>query len=328
MNLLVLGGTQFIGPHIVHALQEAGHHVTIFNRGKTPDTLQHVTRLQGDRVETELSALQGLSFDATVDLSAYLPRSVRETIETLADPGFYCFVSTISVYSDTATPFQTEDAPVATLQTPEVEEITGDTYGGLKALCETTVRAATPRHCILRPGLVVGPGDVTDRFTYWVVKAAQEKKIVAPDSSMTPMQWIDVRDLARFAVKAIEEEVTGTFNLVTPPESRTLGDVLQQASALTGNEPEIVWLSVEQVEELELQPWLDFPGWLPPTGESGGLMRTSSQKAITAGLEISSTESTVKALWDWWTSRPKEKQVLTRGLAPEREQEILQTLSR
>ncbi len=263
MRILILGGTQFIGPHVVQALQAAGHDLTIFNRGKTADSLEGVSRLRGDRLEDDVEALRGLSFDATVDLCGYVPRAVNVIFEALADPGFYCFVSTISVYANFGESDQDESSALATLEDESAEEITGETYGGLKVLCEKVVQERAVEHALLRLGLVVGAGDVTDRLTYWMVKASEQESLLVPDSPQAALQWIDVRDVAAFVCRVVESKTTGIFNLTTPARSLNFAALFAAVASVSGNHPTLHWISVEKVEEWELSPWVDFPAWLP-----------------------------------------------------------------
>lgn len=327
MRVLVVGGTNFIGPHVVQALLAAGHDVTVFNRGKTDAELPaDVTRLTGDRVQGDLAALAGAKFDATIDMCAYFPRAVDAVLDALADPGFYCFISTISVYASFSDLGQDESAPVHVLDDPETEEVTGETYGGLKVLCEQVVERRTSACAILRLGLVVGPGDVTDRFSYWPVRTAAGGTMLAPGSPDDAMQWIDARDVAAFAVRTVEEKICGTFNLVTTPGEHTLGEVIDIAQRVSGADTDVVWLSAEQLEEHELKPWVDFPAWLPPDGDDAGFAAFDNSRALAAGLRPSSTEFTVKSLLDWWGIQDVERRQLRTGLDRGREAEIIANL--
>lgn len=224
MRILVLGGTGFLGPHFVAAARAQGHQLTLFNRGRSNpgrfagEEFADIEQLRGDR-KSDLSALEGdRQWDAVLDTSAYIPADVTRSARLLAPRvGQYLMVSTISVYAASDTPGQDEDAPLATLADPTVTEVTGETYGGLKALCERAAEAELPgRTTIVRPGLIVGPGDTTDRLTYWPARADRGGEILAPGTPDDPTQFIDVRDLADFLLLALERRHTGIFNAGTP----------------------------------------------------------------------------------------------------------------
>ncbi len=206
MKLLVLGGTVFLGRHLVEAATARGHSVTLFNRGQhNPELYPEVEKLRGDR-DSDLSALQGRRWDAVIDTCGYLPRAVRASAELLADAvDHYTFISSISVYADFHTPAMDESAPVGTLADETVEEVTGETYGPLKALCEQAAERALPGRVLnIRPGLIVGPHDPTDRFTYWPVRVARGGEVLAPGRPHVPVQVIDGRDLAEWTVRMVE----------------------------------------------------------------------------------------------------------------------------
>src|SRR4051795_10874890 len=199
MRILVLGGTQFLGRHVVDVALERGHDLTLFNRGQTrPELFPDVEKLRGDR-DNDLAALEGRDFDAVVDTSGYIPRLVAQTLDALGDVGHYTFVSSISVYADVSTP-PTESSPVAELKEPTEEVM--EAYGELKALCEDVVRERFPNAFIPRPGLIVGPWDPTGRFTYWPVRLAAGGRILAPAPPDADAQVIDGRDLAAWIVSA------------------------------------------------------------------------------------------------------------------------------
>lgn len=324
MKMLVLGGTTFVGPALVELLLEDGHDVTLFNRGKTnPDLFPSVRRLVGDRTESDLSALEGESFDVVFDINAYFPRVVREMLETISCKR-YVFVSTISVYEDFKKPNADETHTLATTDDPESETV-GANYGALKVLCENEVVKGHSHPTIIRPGLIVGPRDPTDRFTYWIARVAQGGTMLCPGSPEEPIQYIDVQNVAEFMLHCVENRIDGVFNLVTPANFFTLGDLLSCAEAITGVSPEKVWLSAEQLEEFELRPWVDFPAWAPQNGELAGLTKFSSDWAVKQGFGFSDISDTVEETWDWFQTR--EDQTLKAGLSPEREKEILEKLS-
>jgi 2'-hydroxyisoflavone reductase len=333
-RLLVLGGTGFLGPHFVEAARARGHAVTLFNRGKTnPGRFRDradIEQLHGDR-KSDLSALQGRRWDAVLDTSAYVPADVTRSASLLAQAvGQYLLVSTISVYAR-LTPGMDESAPLATLADPTVSEVTDATYGGLKALCEQAARAAMPgRVTVVRPGLLVGPGDPTDRFTYWPARAARGGEILAPDTPSAPVQFIDVRDLADFLLHLLEQRTTGVFNADAQAGSRTLGSLVDAcvAAAATRSPPapttQVTWVPADFLQAHNVAPWSDLPVWIPAHGEMAGAGRISSKKAFAAGLRYRSLDATVRDTLDWWLAQPAERRAAPQaGLAQAREAEVL-----
>jgi len=222
LKILILGGTGFLGPHIVQYADARGHAITLFNRGKTNSHLfKGHEKLVGDRDPLKgdgLGALAGRDWDAVIDTSSYFPRITSASCELLKDHvGFYALVSSISVYKDTATVGMDEKSPVGTLEDETVEEITGGSYGPLKALCEKAAEGEMPgRVAVIRPGLIVGPRDNSDRFTYWPVRVERGGEVLAPGKPSDAAQWIDARDLARFCVKSVEDRLAVVFNAVGP----------------------------------------------------------------------------------------------------------------
>ncbi len=229
MKLLVLGGTVFLGRHIVAEALAHGHEVTLFNRGQhNPDLFPEVEKLRGNR-NGNLETLRGRRWDAVIDTCGYIPRLVRASAELLAQSvEHYTFISSISVYADFSAPGLNENAPVGKLQDEAIEEITGETYGPLKALCEQAMENAMPgRALIIRPGLIVGPHDPTDRFTYWPYRVAQGGEVLAPGHPDRPVQIIDVRDLAKWIMRMVEAGKTGTYNATGPDYTLTIGHLLE-----------------------------------------------------------------------------------------------------
>ena len=228
LKVLILGGTAFLGPEIVEAARAHGHVLTLFNRGKTnPGLFPDIEKLRGDR-NGDLKALEGRSWDAVIDTSGYVPRHVRDSARLLSKAvGHYVFISTVSVYADFKAEGMDESAPVGTLPDPTVEQVTGETYGPLKALCEKAAEEAMPGHVAnVRPGLIVGPGDPTDRFSYWPVRVAKGGDVLAPGNPDTAVQFIDVRDLAAWSVKLVEDGHAGVYNAVGPKARLTMQELL------------------------------------------------------------------------------------------------------
>ena len=264
MNILVLGGTQFVGHHIVTRLLSGGHTVSIFTRGQTPDDLpSEVERLHGDRNAGDLAALAGRTWDACVDVSGYLPRVVGQSAELLREAvGRYLFISTISVYPDEPTAPITEDSALAVLSDANSEDTTAD-YGALKVVCEERVRAIYGEHStIVRPGLVAGPLDHTGRFTYWALRAARGGVALAPGDGQDYIQVIDARDLAAFVVHLLTEDISGTFNAVGKPY--LFAPFLDEVARGVGAHPAWIWipqadlkrLGAEQVWPVYTHRWL------------------------------------------------------------------------
>lgn len=332
LKILILGGTRFLGPHMAEYALSRGHTLTFFNRGKTnPGVLPGVERIQGDR-NGDLRGLAGRQWDAVIDNSGYLPRQVRASAELLhASVPYYMFISSVSVYASFAQA-NDEDSPVGRLADPTVEKIDGETYGPLKALCESAALAAYgPQHTnVLRPGLIVGPDDNTDRFTYWPARASRGGTFVAPNSPKDPVQVIDVRDLARFAIAAVEQQTAGTFNVLSPPGRFTIGDVVDQ-SIIAANDlarpsppPVPAWLPTAFLEAQGVAPWSDMPVWAPSVGEEAGFALVSADRALEAGLTIRPMADTVTDTLRWFLGQPEaERRNLKAGLSPEREAKVL-----
>jgi 2'-hydroxyisoflavone reductase len=311
MNLLILGGTQFVGRHVVEAAQGRGHTVTTFTRGNNP--LPNTESLIGDRRKGEYTALQGRTWDAVIDVNAYVPREVREAAAAL-QTRHYTFISTVSVYQGSAEPGIHEDSPLVTLEDPSTEAITGETYGGLKVLCEQEAQRLYPNCLIIRPHIVVGPHDPTDRFTYWPRRFAQQDQVLVPGKPEFTVQYIDARDQANFIVESVEQSLTGTFNSAAP--STTWGELV----AACGGEGKAVWADEAWLLEQKVSPWADLPLWIPMGSEGRGLLGTDSSRALKAGLKIRPLEQTVQELLAWDRTRAGD---LKAGLSAEREQDLL-----
>lgn len=321
-KLLILGGTAFLGPELVEAAQSAGWTVTLFNRGKTnPHLFPDVEKLRGDR-RSDLKALEGRSWDAVVDTSGYFPKDVTASARLLAKGvGLYVFVSTISVYGDTSKPGIDERSPVAKTDQPDADKVTGANYGALKALCEEAAEREMPgKTLVLRPGLIIGPGDTSDRFTYWPVRVARGGEVLAPGTPDDPVQFVDVRDLAAWTIAMAGKGRTGVFNATGPKEPLTFGPMLAACREASGSNATFTWVDAKTLEELKIAPWSDMPCWVPPFGETAGSRRVNNGKAVGEGLTFRPIVETARDTLAWWKTLPEERRSrLKAGLTAERE---------
>ncbi len=326
LRILILGGTGFIGPAQVRYALQRGHRITLFNRGRTNPTLfPEVERLQGDR-NGDLEALKGREWDAVIDNPASLPRWVRQSAQLLKDAAqTYCFVSTISVYSDNSIVGMDESGPVGTLDNPDTEEITGETYGPLKALCEKEAERAFPgRALIIRPGLIVGPGDPSDRFTYWPVRVDAGGEVLAPGEPADPVQLIDARDLGEWMIRMVEQQAAGTFNATGPVSRLSMAEMLYGIRAVTSAPVSFTWVPAEFLEEQQVQPWSHMPVWVPPRNGMEGFSTVNCSRAIARGLSFRPLAETARDTLEWFKGLPEERRSgLKAGLSREREAEVL-----
>lgn len=324
LRILILGGTGFLGPELVLAARARGHALTLFNRGKTrPDLFPEVEKLRGDR-DGKLDALRGRSWDAVLDTSGYLPRVVGASAALLAPRvGHYLFVSSISVYADSREPLD-ETSPVQALADPGSEDVRAH-YGALKALCEKAAERALPgRALAVRPGLIVGPGDPTDRFTYWPARMARGGEVLCPGDGKDPVQVIDVRDLAAWMVRASEERLVGTFDAVGPASPMDMAGMLGACRAASGKAAALTWIDAGFLEKAKVSPWSDMPAWIPRSGDDAGFARVSAARAIARGLAFRPIADTARDTLAWWGGLPAERRDRPRaGLSPAREAEVL-----
>jgi 2'-hydroxyisoflavone reductase len=353
MRILILGGTGFLGPHLVDQALAKGWEVTTFNRGKTDpqrlagDRYAKVRQLRGDRdpkkgdglkaLEEVVAAMtkSGERFDAVIDNSSYVPRMTKASAELLAPVTvMYQLVSTISVWMDNSIA-PDESTPVATLEDPTVEQVTGLTYGPLKALCEQAAEAACPaKTCVVRPGLIVGPGDDTRRFTYWPARIARGGKVLAPRAPKPDdvrVQFIDVRDLAAFQLKLVEDGHQGTYIANGPEGPLTMEEMLAGIKASVSDPVEFVWVDEAWLMEQQVAPWMGLPLWIPQGPEFAGAGRANISKALAHGLQCRplaetardtladyrETQPTLPAGTDWGAGREP-------GISEARERELLE----
>jgi len=368
MKILIIGGTRFVGRHLVSAALTRNHEVTLFNRGKHPsEDLAKVETICGDR-NSDLSKLHGRRWDAVIDTCGYVPRSVRAAAEVLSSSvDRYVFISSLSAYGDVSVAGVNETAPVAKLTSEQLEaanaiDTSGQTsavtygkmYGGLKALCEQAAEEAMPgRVLIIRPGLIVGPHDYTDRFTYWVVRVARGGEVLAPGRPDQPVQFIDARDLAGWIVKMIERQATGVYNanslsrasdlvaqtvsLRPSPEHPkqtqanslrysplTMERMLAECKMATESNASFTWVSEDFLLEKKVAPWSEMPVWMPQDAapHMRGFMLINCDKAAGAGLTFRPLSDTIKDTLNWWKTCRLEGE-LKAGLDPARESTLL-----
>ncbi|MEZ4668266.1 MAG: NAD-dependent epimerase/dehydratase family protein [Anaerolineae bacterium] len=323
MKLLILGGTKFLGRHLTEAALTAGHEVTLFNRGQTNTGLfPDVEQLHGDRDTAEgLAVLAGRRWDAVVDTSGYIPRHVRDSATVLKDAvEHYTFISTISVYANDIALNADESAALQTLADPTVEVVTGESYGGLKVLCEQAAEQVMPGRVLhVRSGLIVGPHDHTDRFTYWPVRVSQGGEMLTPGSPAAATQFVDARDQAAWIIRMAEAHTAGIFNLTGPSTPCTLGDVLATSQTVSGSSATFTWVSEEFLAAQQVAPWADIPCWLPDADNN--MQKLSINKALEKGFTTRPLAETIADTLAWFTARPDPQ--LRAGISRQREAELL-----
>lgn len=330
-KLLILGGTGFIGPDTVRYAVDRGHEVTIFTRGRSQADIPDVEQLVGDRND-DLTALEGRTWDVVLDNNARDYRWVRLSTELLKDSAeHYLFVSSISAFSvgdmnldgvtfPLARPIVDEDSPLFS-RPDDFQEGQEAPYGLSKSLGEEACEAAFPgRTTIVRPGLIVGPGDPTDRFTYWPVRIDRGGEVLAPSDGSDPTQIIDVRDLTQWMVRLAETGTMGRFNATGPGTRRSMAEMLYGVRAITSSPGSITWVPLEFLSQHEVRPWSDMPAWIP----NDPISFVSVQRAVAAGLTFRPLAETALDTLHFHQSRPEEEQNdLQAGLTPEREREVL-----
>ena len=329
LKLLILGGTGFLGPATVEYAKKRGHEITLFNRGKTNlGMFPELETIVGDRdpeVNAGLSGLEGRQWDAVIDNSGYVPRMVGASSQLLADNvGQYLFVSTICQYDNwiEGGQFGTEERPRAVLDDPSTEDVS-KYYCELKAYCERAVDEALPgRVTHIRPGLIVGPLDKSDRYTYWPVRMDRGGEVLAPGKPEDLTQYIDVRDLAEFMVHCVENKLTGAYNAVCMP--RPWGGFLEGVASAVNPDAKLTWVPADFLAEQDVQPWRDLHMWADKDSPMSGSLTWSSQKAIDAGMTFRPAEETARDTLAWFKTLPEDRQSeLRTGLKAERETEVL-----
>lgn len=333
LSILILGGTGFTGPHQVRYALARGHKLTLFNRGRRPkDWPGEVEELTGDRETGDVKSLEGRTWDVCIDNPTSVPHWVRDVGRVLQGKvKQYVFISTLSAYARTDLPGMTEDAELAKYTGPDVMKETRAAllanmalYGPLKAACEAEAEKWFPgMTTIVRPTLIVGPGDDTDRFTYWPVRVARGGEVLAPPAG-DPVQVIDARDLAEWTIRLCEQRAFGAFNGVGPGYEMSVAAMLHGIHAAVGGGARFAFVDQPFVEAEKIAPWGEFPAWVPGAGETAGFSRVSAAKSIAAGLTYRPLATTVTDLLAWFRALPAERQAALRaGMKPEREAALL-----
>jgi nucleoside-diphosphate-sugar epimerase len=335
MRILILGGTGFIGPYQVRYALARGHKITIFNRGSTTQAWPgEVEELTGDRNLGDLKSLEGRKWDVCIDNPTTLPRWVRDAGRVLRGKvNQYIFISTVSAYAanDKA---EDESALVAgytgkdaMAETQESLRASGGAlYGPLKALSERQAKEYFPgATTIIRPGLIAGPGDQSDRFTYWPVRLLRGGEILAPGDGSDPVQFIDVRDLSEWVIRLAESRVIGTFNATGPENPLNMREMLRTISLGLHSKAQLTWVSADFLDSEHVSPWTDMPVWVPGSGDTAGFARRNVGKARAAGLVYRNLATTALDTLDWYNQLPADRRTMLKaGLSEEREAQLLE----
>ncbi len=339
MKILIIGGTIFLGRHLIEAALAKGHEVTIFNRGRhNAHLFPEVERLRGDR-ENDVSALQRRKWDAAIDTCGYVPGVVKKSVDGLrGNIEHYTFISSCSVYGNFNSDGSDESSPVAELTSEQVKKaeqvdtgvrvnasIYGESYGGLKALCEQTAEKLMPNRVLnVRAGLIVGEYDSVERFTYWVKRVSDSGKVLAPGKPDRRVRIINARDLAEWIIRMAENRLAGTYNAAGAEDNLTMGKMLEEINSVSGSDSEFVWASEEFLGEQKVEAWSEMPLWLPE--KYNGIFEVKNDKAIADGLMFRPLSETIKETLSWIAVRPAGEP-LRAGMNREREQKLLKILS-
>ena len=332
LNILMLGGTRFLGPHTVRYALARGHSVTLFNRGRSnADLFPELEKIKGNRdpqIDEGLSGLEGREFDAVIDTSANIPRWVKASGDLLGDRiGQYLFVSSICAHANwTSTVNGTEDSPLDTLEDPTTENV-GQHYCAMKAECERTAHATmTGKVTVVRPGLIVGPDDGSDRFTYWPVRVRQGGEILAAGDGLDPSAWLDVRDLGAFLITLLENRDMRDFNAAGPNHPADMAEMLYGCKAVTGGDASFTWIDdTEFLAAQQVRGWVEMPIWMPRQDpEQAGANTWNNARAQAAGLSCRPLAETVRDTLAYWDSLSEERRGRLRaGIRGEKEREVL-----
>jgi 2'-hydroxyisoflavone reductase len=336
MKILIIGGTKFLGRHLIAAAQARGHQVTLFNRGKfSSEEFEGVEQIRGDR-NSDLNKLKNQAWDAVIDTCGYLPQSVKASAEALKDSvNQYVFISSISAYAGFSNPDFDETAPLAELNDEQRERfqkidpkgditayVLGDMYGALKVLCEREVEKAFPgKNLIVRSGLIVGAFDWTDRFTYWVMRVSKGGEVLAPGTPNRFVQMIDGRDLAEWIIKMTEKGRAGIYHATGKPFELTMEKMLQEIKTVTGSDVTFTWVDEKFLKRENIREWSEMPLYLAESDrEAQGFLSANIDKALQFGLEFRPLSDTIRETLDW---RQTVNDELKAGINVEREKELL-----
>src|SRR5687768_12317366 len=332
LSILILGGTGFTGPHQVRYALSRGHKVTLFNRGRRPkEWPAAVEELTGDRDKNDYESLKGRKWDVCIDNPTSVPHWIRDAAAVLkGNVDHFVFISTLSVYASDVKPGQDESAPRHTYTGRDaLAETTADLrknmalYGPLKAASEDEAhKHFAGMTTVIRPGLIVGPGDETDRFTYWPVRVSRGGKVLVPPLA-DPVSFIDARDLAEWTIRVVEQRTLGAFNALGPATELRMGRMLDDIQKGIGSRAELVEASAGFLRENKVSAWADLPVWVPGQGETAGFHRRSNARAVAAGLTFRPGATTAADTLAWWNAQDEKRRVLRAGLKPEREAELL-----
>ena len=334
LRVLILGGTGFTGPYQVRYALARGHTVTLFNRGRQPKTWPgEVEELAGDRNTGDLKALEGREWDVCIDNPTTLPFWVRDAGHALhGKVKQYIFISTVSVYAESDKPAD-ESAAVASYAGKDAMAETsesflanvGELYGPLKAVSEREAQTQFPgMTTVIRPGLIVGPGDESDRFTYWPVRLSRGGEVLAPGDGLDQVQLIDARDLAEWTIRMAESRTFGTFNATGPEHPLQMRDMLTGIATAIHADARLIWVPADFLEAQKVAPWRDMPVWVPGQGDSAGFAKRSIRKALAAGLTFRPLAITASNTLEWFKQQPADRQAkLKAGLSAAREAEVL-----
>jgi 2'-hydroxyisoflavone reductase len=336
LSILILGGTGFTGPEQVEYAIARGHQVTLINRNKTrPDFFKgRVEQLIGD-MNGDMSALSGKKFDVVIDNPTTLPAWVRNVAQYMkGNTDHYIFISTISVYPDNSVPNADETAPTTPMpdgvdpySVPPAQA--RGLYGQLKSFSEKEVEKQYPgKNTVIRPGLIVGPLDQTDRFTYWPYRIDKGGEVLAPGTPNDPVQFIDARDLAEWTIRMAENRTFGTYNATGPNPPMTMGQMLNGIKTAVGSSATFTWVPGEFLTKQHIRAWRDMTVWIPPEGDTAGFMRRNISKAVSKGLTYRPLAVTAKETLAWNKTRPEEQlkalaEGKVGGISAEREKEVL-----
>lgn len=341
MKILIIGGTKFLGRHLIAAMQARNHEVTLFNRGKfSAEEFKNVEQIHGDR-NSDLGKLIGKTFDAVIDTCGYLPQTVKASAEFLADKvKQYVFISSASVYADTSKPNYDERAETGKLTDEQKEKfeninlnqelngvVLGESYGALKKLCEEVAENAMPNRVLnVRAGMIVGAFDWTDRFTYWVMRVAKGGEILAPGTPENFVQLIDARDLSEWIIEMIETGENGIFNVTSEPFDLTFGKMLDEIKTAIDSNVKFIWADEKFLEENNVVPWSEMPFYLPESDDTArNFLTMNIDKALAKGLKFRLLKETVLDVLNWRKNQDFEMKT---GISAERECELLGKLGK